>query len=198
MTDWKFRRRRGSCSACDTPFEAGTRHVSVLSLAGEDLAREDACLACWEKREKSGDVFWWSARHSDVRRGLQLDLPTLEQLFIRLEGRAEPRIRELRFVLCLLLMRKRRLKLERVSRGEPESMFVRRPRREDSFEVFVFDFGPERIDEMRRELVAIFEGAEPEPGPVPDEPGSSTTEAAEDPPPAGRREVLQLSSSGGP
>ncbi len=59
-------------------------------------------------------------------------------------------------------MRKRRLKLQRVERGpEGEALVVRRPRREEGWRVYVFDFGPERLEELRGELLRVFEGADP-------------------------------------
>jgi hypothetical protein len=162
MTEWKFQGRRSDCSACNAAYDAGQRHVSVLSIAGDDLVRDDLCVACWEKRDPAADLFYWFTRHNVDRRRLQLDLATLEQLFLRLEGRSEQKVRELRYVLCLLLMRKRRLKLIRIERGaNGESLLVKRPRRTETSEVFVFDFAPERVDELRRELVGIFEGSEP-------------------------------------
>ena len=94
---------------------------------------------------------------------MQLDLASLEELFVRLEGREESAVRELRYVLCLLLMRKRRLKLERLVRdAEGECFLVKRPRHDPRYRVFVFDFAPERVAELRAELQDIFEGAESE------------------------------------
>lgn len=162
MIEWKFQGRQAVCSACEAAYAEGQRHVSLLSIAGEELVREDVCLSCWEKRTPAQDLFFWFTRHHADRRRLQLDLSTLEQLFIQLEGRGERQVRELRYVLCLLLMRKRRLKLVRVARGaEGESLIVKRPRRTEGHEVLVFDFAPERVDELRQELVQIFEGSEP-------------------------------------
>lgn len=162
MSEWRFQRRQGRCQACAKAFEEGERHASVLRVQADTVEREDVCCACQEGRDGSGELFYWFTRHRTDRRKLQLDLGTLEQLFVQLEGRAERGIREMRYVLCLLLMRKRRLKLERVQRGaEGESMLVRRPRRKEGFEVFVFDFSPERRGELRRDLLAVFEGAEP-------------------------------------
>jgi hypothetical protein len=165
MVDWKIARRRDCCSDCSSTFEEGARHVSTLSLGTADLAREDLCLPCWERRGVGDEIFFWFTRLRSERRGLQLDLPMLEQLFLRLEGREEARILELRYVLCLLLMRKKRLKLARVVRDPRETMVVRRPRRDESLHVVVCDFGTERIDELGRELVEIFDGAESFPGP---------------------------------
>ena len=97
------------------------------------------------------------------KRSLQLDMDSLERLFLELEGRPESRLRELRYVICLLLMRKRRVKVLKVERGsEGESFLVRRPRRDESLRVFVFDFDAERMEELRHDLQAIFDGAEEE------------------------------------
>lgn len=162
MSEWRFRRRQGSCSACEKTFEDGDRNVSALSLSGEELRREDHCLACFKQRENVSDLFFWYTRHQVGKRALQLDLATLEALFLQLEGRSEPRVRELRYVLSLLLMRKRRLRLDRVTRGpEGEAMIVHRPRRKEVLKVFVFDFQPDRLEVLKRDLMGLLEGAEP-------------------------------------
>ena len=83
----------------------------------------------------------------------------IERLFFQLEGRAEDKIRELRYLLCLMLMRKRRLKLVKVQRGkEGEAMLVRQPRRKQEWRVFVYDFEPERIEVLRGELASLLDG----------------------------------------
>jgi hypothetical protein len=90
---------------------------------------------------------------------LALNLEALEALFLALAGRNDLRIKELRFLLCLLLMRKRRLKTVRMIRDQGSDAFVvRRPRRQEEFTVFVFDFTPERMAELREELRSIFAG----------------------------------------
>lgn len=92
-----------------------------------------------------------------------MNLEALEQLFIHLEGKSERKLRELRYVLCLILLRKRRLKVRQIVRDhEGESFIVHRPRQAESLSVFVFDFTPERIDQLRAELQHIFDGAEPD------------------------------------
>lgn len=169
MAEWRIRRRHGACGACEREFEDGERHASLLFVAGEDLAREDLCRACWTARAPDGDdLLWWFTRyHRDRRRTLQLDLASLERLFVELEGRGEEKLRELRYLLCLLLMRKRKLKLARVRRGrEGEFLVVRRPRREEELSVLVFDFSPERMDELRTHLHEMLEGAGPKDAPA--------------------------------
>lgn len=194
MGDWKITRRRGLCTACERGFEDGERLVSTLRLGPEGLERGEFCQAWWHRRPEDArgeacaaacrahaagadasdgveDVFWWATRHSvEAKKTVALDLESLERLFLELEDREELRLRELRYLLCLLLMRKRRLKVLKIERGaDGESFVVRRPRREERHRVFVFDFAPERMEELRNELQSIFDGAE---GPVePLEPG---------------------------
>jgi hypothetical protein len=163
MSEWKFTRREAQCASCATAFQDGERHVSALLFVGEDLRREDHCTTCFTRRGGSADLFFWYTRHVVGKRALELDLATLEALFLRLEGRTEGRIRELRYVLCLLLMRKRRLRLDRVVRGETdgEAMLLHRPRRKETLKVYVFDFSPERLAALKGDLLALLDGAEP-------------------------------------
>lgn len=191
MAQWKIERRQGACTACEREFADGERHASQL-YTGEDgaLARKDLCDACWRKvqaaqaAEKAEQakvaeesdaepddgpyegLFYWYTRHQvHQRQTVQLDLASLERLFVELEGREELKVRELRYVLCLLLMRKRRVKLERVIRdGANESFRVKRPRVDERYLVHVFDFDAERVAEIRAELQAIFDGADGEEG----------------------------------
>jgi hypothetical protein len=168
MTDWKIAKRESACSTCEREFAEGELHFSSLVLRTELVAREDSCVECWRARPASGGVeaiLWWrTRRRSDRRRGVALNLEALEALFVQLDGRSEIALRELRYVLCLILMRKRRLKIERIYRdGNGEGMVVRRPRREERFDVAVFDFSADRIDELRTRLRDVFEGVESEP-----------------------------------
>ena len=169
--DWRIEKRRSLCLHCQHEFGEGERHLSLLAVSDEGLVREDRCVTCWRAQTEGKDseapaapLFWWFTRHRGERKKtLQLDLETLERLFLQLEGHEERAVRELRYLLCLLLMRKRRLKVVRVDRGrEGESFVVKRPRRDERYRVFVFDFEAERLAELRTQLQAIFDGAEPE------------------------------------
>ncbi|MDE0914187.1 MAG: hypothetical protein OSB57_03295 [Planctomycetota bacterium] len=195
MTNWKIKRRDGICAGCERAFEDGERIVNSLSVGPDGLARQEHCVQWWEGKQEgcatqecsaacgeraqaleaeSGedsesaiqDLFWWYGRHLvDRKRTVQLDLGALERLFLELEGREEQGLRELRYLLCLLLMRKRRLKVQKLIRdGSEEAFLVRRPRHEERYKVYVYDFDADRMAEMRTELQAIFDGAEGEGG----------------------------------
>ena len=167
MADWKISRRRGACTFCERDFEDGERHLSSLRVTVEGLVRADLCQACQDGPALDGDtegkeLFWWVTRYeAERKRTVQLDLESLERLFLELEGNDVERLQELRYVLCLILMRKRRLKVERVLRtADGEAFRVKRPRRDERYEVRIFDFTPERMAEIRTEMQSIFDGAE--------------------------------------
>lgn len=164
MNDWKIERRHASCVGCERAFDEGERHFSALAVRGDALLREDRCVGCWKSSSASDCLFWWRTRHfADKRRGVQLNLEALEQLFLHLEGKPEQKLRELRYVLCLILLRKRRLKVRQIVRdAHGESFVVYRPKHAESLSVYVFDFTAQRIDELRAELQHIFDGAEPD------------------------------------
>jgi hypothetical protein len=168
MTAWNLKRQRIVCATCATGFEAGARYFSLLSTQAGELARSDFCQRCWSARPAGDvDLFWWRTRHEERKqRGLSFNLEALEALFVALEGRHDKAVVELRFLLCLLLMRKRRLKVVRMTRGAGlDAFLVRRPRRQEEFSVVLCEFTPERMAELREELRALFGG---ESGSTPD------------------------------
>jgi hypothetical protein len=129
--------------------------------------------------------FWWSTHHqAKAPKTLQMDMDALQRLFLELSDREETKLRELRYVLCLLLMRKKRVKLERILRdASGESFIVRRPKLDDRYTVEVFDFTPERMAEVREHLQAIFDGVSGDDSLAQaargEEPGESAEELAE-------------------
>lgn len=158
---WKYSRRHPACVACETEFADGDAHYSMLRVDDEaNLVRDDVCTGCWtDEREGSGELWWRTRRHIERKAGLQVDMEALDHVFHQLADKEEERFRELRYVLCLLLMRKRRLILGRATRRRgSEYLLVRRPRRKEEIEVEVFDLGTERLDQVRAMLQRLFEG----------------------------------------
>jgi len=162
MSDWKIHRREERCSACERAFDEGETFFSLLAFEGEGLRREDRCSACFEApSEEAQETVYWRTRHSPDRRArFAVDFEAIEELFLALEGRARGRLAELRYLLALLLMRKKRLKLIGVRRSsEGETLRLRRPRRTEELEVAVFDLDAERSASLKAELARVFEGA---------------------------------------
>ncbi len=166
---WTISRRQGRCAETERDFEEGERHISLLTVIEGALQRADLSVGAWDSlqaRIEAGEAapplfHWFTRHHVERKKTVQLDLESLDRLFLELEGRDELQVRELRYVLCLLLMRKRRVKVEKVLReGDEEAFIVKRPRDDRRYKVFVYDFEADRLDEVRAQLQAVFDGAE--------------------------------------
>lgn len=164
MNDWRIHRREARCSRCERAFEEGESIFSLLFFEADRLRREDQCPPCFEAPGQGGlptDALFWRTRHlADRKARFAVDFEAIEELFLRLEGRCEGNLQELRYLLSLLLLRKKRLKLVGVRRSAGgETLCVRRPRRQEEFEVQVFELDSERALALKAELARVFEGS---------------------------------------
>ena len=105
------------CRTCGRVFEVNEEYYSaVVETAQENLLeRHDFCVPCWTLPE-GGYFSYWKTHvpepEPDMRRGPRLiDMGRLMQLFEHLADSEEIQARRFRYVLALVLMRKRRLKV---------------------------------------------------------------------------------------
>jgi hypothetical protein len=158
--------RRDFCGPCWKAGAAGEGLTSagqalVEDAPGPDLEQEQEGAVLKEGETPANDRFWWSSRHQEVAdKSVRMDMEVLEQLFDALSPRKEVRLLEIRYVVCLLMLRKRRLKVTRVVREQgSEAFLVKKPRRDELHRVEVYDFTPERMETLRHELQALLDGA---------------------------------------
>ena len=179
MSEWRIQRRQARCRACERDFAEGERHASGLAVRGEELEREDLCEPCWARREHETLLHWFTRHHQDKRK-LQLDLGTLEAIFLRLEGHgAALDALEPDAALAQQEQREHVAQLADPRGADGEALIVRRPRRDERLRVFVFDFAADRMAELRGELLALFEGAEIPADPTPAEAAADLAAARE-------------------
>ena len=89
------------------------RYFSVLLDEGSKFVRKDYGAEVWQGPPADAFSFWAGrVPAADSRRRPPIDDDMLLECFQRLEGRTEPAGENFRFVLALLLMRRKRFKLE--------------------------------------------------------------------------------------
>ena len=115
--DYKFDASSRRCRTCGRVFEVGEGYFSaVVETNQEDLfQRQDFCAPCWKPPE-GGYFSYWKTRvpeaEPETHRGPRLiDTGRLMELFEHLADSEEIQARRFRYVLALVLMRKRRLKV---------------------------------------------------------------------------------------
>jgi hypothetical protein len=118
MTDYQIQPNTRHCAATGRELKAGEKFYSVLLQEGGKLVRRDYAAGAWQGPPE-GAFSFWSGRIAEQGRKLRIDDDLLADCFQRLEGQAEPAQVNFRYVVALLLMRRKRFKFEeaRVEEG---------------------------------------------------------------------------------
>jgi hypothetical protein len=125
---WKIPGAAERCSRCETSLEVGSEVTVVLEMADEGPGREDLCASCGEAVPASEQAFFW--RHALPEQGASppvADYALLREMFERMLSRDTDVYRRLSYLVGLVLIRKRHLRLRSFeSRGGREVMIVSR------------------------------------------------------------------------
>jgi len=114
MGEWEINKPLGQCYGSEKTIEAGEEYFGALVETEEGLARRDFSGEYWEA-EKPEVFCYWKTRlpTPDQKKQIFVDDEMLMAFFERLAEETEQEKVNFRFVLALILMRKRRLKYDR-------------------------------------------------------------------------------------
>jgi hypothetical protein len=113
MDDWEVSKPLGQCSGTGKKIKYGEEYFATLMETDEGLQRRDFCADYWQA--ESPDVFcYWKTKlpSPDEKKHKFIDDDMLMAFFERLEEETKQEKINFRFVLALILMRKRRLKYD--------------------------------------------------------------------------------------
>ena len=124
--EYNISKTAGLCTACEKQLAPEEEFVAVLRDTADQFLREDFCVECWNSQDKpeGPDVFGiWRSKvpPAQEKKKLLVDDDLLINFFHRLDGESDEAKISFRFVLALVLMRKRLLiydRLERRDQGE--------------------------------------------------------------------------------
>ena len=120
-TEWKIAKSAFQCKTCGEKFAPGAAFFSALLEAGAGFERSDFCPRCFQERRPERVYSYWKTMAPDGDAEAQsrpvVDLDSVLDFFRRLAGERDPRRQAFRFVLALMLARKKALKLEGPARG---------------------------------------------------------------------------------
>ncbi|MHC5060302.1 MAG: hypothetical protein ACYTFK_04360 [Planctomycetota bacterium] len=113
MAEWEIKKTLGQCSGTGEKFEAGTEYFAALVETEQGLERRDFSAEFWQQ-EKPDVYCYWKTKMADAQRKKQLfvDDQMLMTFFERLAEETDADKVNFRFVLMLILMRKRILKYD--------------------------------------------------------------------------------------
>jgi hypothetical protein len=163
LLDFEVQRSSRRCAATDLPLEPGDACYSVLEFRGAEVIRKDFSSAAWT--DPPAEAFaWWRTRIPEpVAKKIKLaPNDVLLELFDQLAD--DPLHQDMRYVLTLLLLRRRVFRLETAGEmtttakvQEPmtrtsDDICVYCPKRETSYSVPTSMPDKARIDEIQRRL----------------------------------------------
>jgi len=159
-TDWQMPRRNESCTACGHAFEIGEDLQAFLYEAPEGYERRDYCNTCSPPDQPQPLGFWRTRRPEPPTKKTQpFDRESIYALFQQLEDAVESEKLRLRFVLALLLWRKKVLKFERSEkRDDSEIWHFRVPRTDDTHSVSRPPLDEDQIERLSAQLEQLLAG----------------------------------------
>jgi hypothetical protein len=163
--EYQIARAAGRCCRCDKEIAEKQDFQAVLIEQGEQFVRQDWCLACWEapdRGEVAGLFGQWRSRmpEKQAKKKMFVDDSMLMNFFLRLSGEAEAARVNFRFVLALVLLRKKLLAYDgsRKNSDGTETWNMRVKGEEQVQEVVNPRLDEQRIAEVSQQLGEILQG----------------------------------------
>src|SRR6516162_3467790 len=111
MIDYQIQPNTRRCFLTGRELQPGEKLYSVLLEEGGQFVRHDYSAEVWQGPPEGAFSFWvGKVPAPDQNKRPRIDDEMLLECFIRLEGQSDPSRVNFRYVVALLLMRRKRLK----------------------------------------------------------------------------------------
>jgi hypothetical protein len=156
--DYEVQHSARRCSTTGREFAPGETYYSVLVADGAQMKRCDYAADAWQGPPNEA-VGWWKSQVPDRNAGKKHWAPNDVMLDFWDQLAEQPEKQDMRYVLTLLLIRRRVFRLEEENRDAAggELLAVYCPRRETNYEVPAVIPEPPRIEQIQEELAALLQ-----------------------------------------
>jgi hypothetical protein len=157
MTDYQIQTTVRQCCVTGRPLVPGEVCFSVLIQEGAQLVRRDYSKEAWQG-PPAGAIGYWQGKvpTGEKDRRPPIDDDGLMDCFTRLESQQEPNQVSFRYVVALLLMRRKRLKFEDVdTRDGKEVLLLRCSQTKTMHEVVNPAMGDDEIQTVQEEVFKV-------------------------------------------
>jgi hypothetical protein len=125
MAEWEIKKTLGQCTGTGREFEIGEDYFAALVEGEEGLERQDFSFDYWNEAKPQVYCFWKTRMpNPDVKKKLLVDDEMLMSFFDRLAEETDQEKINFRFVLTLILMRKRKLKYDSCEMADGEEVWT--------------------------------------------------------------------------
>ena len=123
-----------------------------------DLQRSDLCSVCFDQRNVRHDLVYWRTLHQEKSQKIRLDFDFLLGLLDQLLSKDTDEKKDFCYLVALLLVRHRKLKLVRVEEAaEVELMHLRKTRSKKVFKIESRQISDSRRESLVSQLNALIE-----------------------------------------
>ncbi|HWB54017.1 MAG TPA: hypothetical protein VG722_07485 [Tepidisphaeraceae bacterium] len=157
-TGYEVGKPQGQCAITGRPIQPGEKFHAALRETPTGFERLDVSSEAWTDFSKNDLLASWQTTMpaAQVKKKVFVDDEVLLELFERLADATEPSKVNFRFVLGLILMRKRLLVYENTRMdGEKEFWTVRRRGRDDRMDLLNPRLDEQQITEVSQQLSQI-------------------------------------------
>ncbi len=159
---WKLSRPARVCAATERELAEGETIYSALRETPEGLVRSDYAADAWPEVDRDGVLGFWRTQVPSTEkrsRRLVIDVEAFYTVFSQIPEDETRRLRQLfRYILALILVRKRVLRLEEIEKApDAETLHLYDNRAKTSVRVVSPEATAEETQQVQEQLNEIFE-----------------------------------------
>jgi hypothetical protein len=160
MDDWEIDKPLGQCCVTGRAIEPGEEYYATLVQTEQGFARRDFCAEYWTQHKPTVFCYWKTKLPSpDQKKHLFIDDDMLMAFFERLGTETEQEKVNFRFVLALVLMRRRRLKYDSSKMNDGKDIWrLRITGTQDFVEVVNPNLGEQQVAQLTTQIGEILQG----------------------------------------
>lgn len=160
MAQWEISKPLGVCSGTGGQIEPGHEYYGALVEGDEGLERRDYSQEYWEDNKPEVYCYWKTILPTgEEKKKIFIDDDMLFAFFDRLAEEDEQEKIDFRFVLTLVLMRKKLLKYQNNKTEDGNEIWVLKDMRtKDMTEVVNPGLSEERMDQLKEQMGQIMQG----------------------------------------
>lgn len=160
MIDFEIHRSRRVCCATERELQPGEAFYSVLVASGGEVVRNDYCIDAWTE-PPTDCIGWWRTEvpSPSSRKMHWAPRDVMLHYFEQLED--DEAKADTRYVLALLMVRKRILRLEHADEGDEEQdvLMVSCPKNDHEYRVQIVLPDRARAEEIEEELGKLLQSS---------------------------------------
>jgi len=159
MVEWEIKKSLGQCSGSGAKIDYDQEYFAALVETAEGLERRDFCVDYWQQNTPQVYCYWKSKLpRPDQKKQIFIDDAMLMAFFERLATETDPEKLNFRFVLTLILMRKRKLKYDSsTTDGEKEIWRLRITGQNEFAEVINPHLDEQQIQQLSSQIGNILQ-----------------------------------------